>query len=58
MAGTDRSPDDELVAIVASVLPFSQLENVDRASRPRVAYFYPEQGHVLDLVYGKDRCPI
>ena len=53
--GIGSIPDDELVAIVSSIFPFSRWENTDRGSRRRISYFHPEHGHVLDLIFGKDR---
>ncbi len=43
-----RVRDEELVGLLGSVLPLSQTESGDR-----VSYFHPEQGHALDVVYGK-----
>ena len=46
--GLGKVPDEELVGILGGVLPLSRWE-----SGRRVAYFHPQQGHVLDVVYGR-----
>jgi hypothetical protein len=46
--GLGRVRDEELVGLFGSVFSFSQTE-----SGNRVNYFHPEQGHALDVVYGK-----
>lgn len=47
--GLGNVPDDELVGILGGVLPLSRWE-----SGRRVSYFHPQEGHALDVVYGRD----
>lgn len=47
--GLGNMPDEELIGILSGVLPLSRWE-----SGRRVSYFHPQEGHALDIVYGRD----
>ena len=47
--GLGSVPDNELVGVFHGVLSLSRWE-----SGRRIEYFHPQEGHLLDVVYGKD----